>query len=48
MLPVSTPPNALAYAIEDVTVKTIIRAGVLLDLLAIPVIWFWVTRGLIF
>ncbi len=48
MLPVSTPPNALAYATEEVTVKTMIKAGVLLDLLAIPVIWFWVTKGLIF
>jgi len=47
MLPVSTPPNALAYATEEVTVKTMIRAGVLLDLLAIPVIWFWVTKSLI-
>ena len=47
MLPVSTPPNALAYATEEVTVKTMIKAGVLLDLLAIPVIWFWVTKGLI-
>jgi len=48
MLPVSTPPNALAYATEEVTVKTMIRAGVLLDLIAIPVIWFWVSKGLIF
>jgi len=48
MLPVSTPPNALAYATEEVTVKTMIKAGVLLDLLAIPVIWFWVTKSLIF
>ena len=48
MLPVSTPPNALAYATEEVTVKTMIKAGVLLDLLAIPVIWFWVTKSLVF
>ncbi len=48
MLPVSTPPNALAYATEEVTVKTMIKAGVLLDLLAIPIIWFWVTKSLIF
>lgn len=48
MLPVSTPPNALAYATEEVTVKTMIKAGVLLDLLAIPIIWFWVTKGLMF
>jgi sodium-dependent dicarboxylate transporter 2/3/5 len=47
MLPVSTPPNALAYATEEVTVKTMIKAGVLLDLLAIPIIWLWVTKGLI-
>ncbi len=47
MLPVSTPPNALAYATEEVTVNTMIRAGVLLDLLAIPIIWFWVTKSLI-
>ncbi len=45
MLPVSTPPNALAYATEEVTVKTMIKAGVLLDLLAIPIIWLWVTKG---
>jgi sodium-dependent dicarboxylate transporter 2/3/5 len=48
MLPVSTPPNALVYATNEVTVKTMIKAGVLLDLLAIPVIWFWVSKGLIF
>jgi sodium-dependent dicarboxylate transporter 2/3/5 len=48
MLPVSTPPNALAYATDEVTVKTMIKAGVLLDLIAIPIIWFWVSKGLIF
>ena len=48
MLPVSTPPNALAYATEELTVKTMIKAGVLLDLIAIPIIWFWVSKGLIF
>ena len=48
MLPVSTPPNALAYATNEVTIKTMIKAGVLLDLLALPVIWFWVTKGIIF
>jgi sodium-dependent dicarboxylate transporter 2/3/5 len=48
MLPVSTPPNALAYATGEVTVKTMIKAGVLLDLIAIPIIWLWVSKGVIF
>jgi sodium-dependent dicarboxylate transporter 2/3/5 len=48
MLPVSTPPNALAYATGEVTVKTMIKAGVLLDLIAIPIIWIWVSKGLVF
>jgi len=47
MLPVSTPPNALAYGTNEVTVKTMLKAGILLDLLALPVIWFWVTKSII-
>ncbi|MDD5557977.1 MAG: DASS family sodium-coupled anion symporter [bacterium] len=38
MLPVSTPPNAIAYASGHVPITRMISAGVLLDILAVPVI----------
>lgn len=47
MLPVATPPNALAYSSNEISMKQMIRAGILLNLLAIPIIWFIVTRNII-
>jgi sodium-dependent dicarboxylate transporter 2/3/5 len=46
MLPVATPPNALAYATNEVTIKQMIRVGMILNLLAIPLIWLIVVRNL--
>ena len=39
MLPVSTPPNAIVYGSGLVPIPSMIRAGVLFDLLGIGVIW---------
>ncbi len=38
MLPVSTPPNAIIYGTGELTVREMIRAGVLFDLLGIFII----------
>ncbi|HZG43725.1 MAG TPA: anion permease [Longimicrobium sp.] len=38
MLPVATPPNAIAYATGHVSVPRMARAGLLLDLMGIAVI----------
>jgi len=43
MLPVATPPNALAFSTNEVTMKTMVRTGIYLNLIAIPVIWGVVT-----
>lgn len=47
MLPVATPPNALAYSTNEITLKQMIRSGILLNLIAIPIIWFIVTLKII-
>jgi sodium-dependent dicarboxylate transporter 2/3/5 len=39
MLPISTPPNALAYATGMVRLPQMIRAGVLLDIVGAVAIW---------
>ncbi len=39
MLPVSTPPNAIVYSSGLIPITKMIRAGVLLDLIGIAVIW---------
>jgi sodium-dependent dicarboxylate transporter 2/3/5 len=41
MLPVGTPPNALAYGTGRVTMRTMIRVGLLVDLISIAAIVFW-------
>jgi len=45
MLPVATPPNALAYSTNLISMKQMIKAGILLNLISIPIIWFIVTRA---
>ncbi len=47
MLPVATPPNALAYGTNEVTLKQMIRTGFILNLLAIPIIWLVVSWNLL-
>ncbi|MCP3670675.1 MAG: SLC13/DASS family transporter, partial [Gammaproteobacteria bacterium] len=39
MLPVATPPNALAYGTGEVRQRVMLKAGVLLNLIAIPLLW---------
>jgi sodium-dependent dicarboxylate transporter 2/3/5 len=39
MLPVSTPPNAIVYGSGLVPIGRMIRAGVLLDVIGLFVIW---------
>jgi sodium-dependent dicarboxylate transporter 2/3/5 len=39
MLPVSTPPNAIVYGSGLVPLREMVRAGILLDLVGIVVIW---------
>ena len=46
MLPVATPPNALAYATNEVKMKQMMRVGIVLNLLAIPLIWLITTKNL--
>jgi sodium-dependent dicarboxylate transporter 2/3/5 len=47
MLPVATPPNALAYSTNEVSMKQMMRTGFFLNLLAIPVIWIVVSLRLL-
>ena len=46
MLPVGTPPNAIAYATGRIPMRDMVRAGFLLDLVAITLVclftWFWI------
>ena len=39
MLPVSTPANAMVYGSGFVSLKDMIRSGILVDLAGIPVVW---------
>ncbi|WP_308364476.1 MULTISPECIES: SLC13 family permease [unclassified Microbulbifer] len=43
MLPVATPPNALAYGTGAIRQGQMLRAGLLLNLAAIPLLWAMVT-----
>ncbi len=43
MFPVSTPPNAIVFGTGRVPLTRMIRAGVLLDLACLVVLWFAVT-----
>ena len=38
MLPVATPPNAIVFATGEIKLRQMVRAGFLLDLLAIVLI----------
>jgi len=44
MLPVATPPNALVFSTGVIKQKQMLTAGLLLNLLAIPVIWLIVSH----
>ena len=46
MLPVATPPNALAYATNELKMKQMMRVGIVLNLLAIPLVWLITTKNL--
>ena len=39
MLPVSTPPNAIVYGSGEVRITDMIRAGLLLDIIGVVVVW---------
>ena len=43
MLPVATPPNALAYGTGAVRQDQMLRAGLILNLAAIPLLWIMVS-----
>lgn len=43
MLPISTPPNAIAYGTGEVSIRQMIVRGVLLDLVAFGAIVLWVS-----
>ena len=48
MLPIATPPNAVVYGTGAVTMKEMIKAGLILDLLAVVVWWalaLWLFPG---
>jgi len=47
MMPVATPPNAIVFASERLTVAQMARAGFLLNIIAISVIIFvtWALLG---
>jgi sodium-dependent dicarboxylate transporter 2/3/5 len=42
MLPVATPPNALAYGTGEIKQSVMLTSGLLLNLIAIPIIWILV------
>ena len=50
MLPVATPPNAVAFGSERIEMRQMVRAGLVLNLAAIPIIalWGWLVGPLIF
>jgi sodium-dependent dicarboxylate transporter 2/3/5 len=39
MLPISTPPNAIVYGSRAVRLLDMVRAGLLLDVLALGLVW---------
>jgi len=53
MMPVATPPNAIVFASGDIRMPQMMRAGVVLNLLGIPIITvlgygivtYWLSRG---
>ncbi|MBE0674918.1 MAG: SLC13/DASS family transporter [Bacteroidales bacterium] len=43
MLPVATPPNALAFSTGEISIRQMVKLGIYLNIIAIPVIWGIVT-----
>jgi sodium-dependent dicarboxylate transporter 2/3/5 len=39
MLPVSTPPNAIVYGSGLVSIPSMVRAGVVFDIIGFVIIW---------
>ncbi|MCI0751013.1 MAG: DASS family sodium-coupled anion symporter [Flammeovirgaceae bacterium] len=39
MLPIATPPNAIVFASGHIKIREMVRAGILLDLVSIGIIW---------
>ncbi|MCJ8164480.1 SLC13 family permease [Pontibacter sp. E15-1] len=44
MLPVATPPNAIVYGSKQVPIGTMVRTGIVLNLIGVVVTTFWVIR----
>ena len=49
MLPVSTAPNAIVYGSGLLPAKTLMKTGVIIDIIGIVVVifWIWVMRPLL-
>lgn len=43
MLPVATPPNAIMLSSKKVTIREMMRAGVLLNLISVALIYLFIT-----
>ena len=43
MLPMATPPNAIVFGSGRLTMPTMVRVGVVLNLVAAAVVWAWAT-----
>jgi sodium-dependent dicarboxylate transporter 2/3/5 len=41
MLPVATPPNAIVFGERQMTMRQMMGAGIVLDLICICVIWIF-------
>ena len=45
MLPVATPPNAIVFATERVSIRTMARTGLILNLIGVALITLWMAVG---
>ena len=50
MMPVATPPNAIVFAYEDMTLADMVRAGLVLNIIAIGIVFglFWLIGPAVF